>query len=118
MTLQSLQREYATTLGNHLATADEASLHRAYELGRNALGEGLGVLDLVLLHHGFDLLPGIAAGFNQVLVCFLQLVFVQFQLRLRQVQLVLDFVLLIRFRLRKCSGEVIHTLLIGGEQRL
>ena len=64
------------------------------------------------------LLPGIAAGFNQVLVCFLQLVFVQFQLRLRQVQLVLDFVLLIRFRLRKCGGEVIHTLLIGGEQRL
>jgi light-regulated signal transduction histidine kinase (bacteriophytochrome) len=51
MTLQSLQREYAATLGNHLATADEASLHRAYELGRNALGEGLGVLDLVLLHH-------------------------------------------------------------------
>jgi light-regulated signal transduction histidine kinase (bacteriophytochrome) len=51
MTLQNLQREYAATLGNHLATADEALLHRAYELGRSALGEGLGVLDLVLLHH-------------------------------------------------------------------
>jgi light-regulated signal transduction histidine kinase (bacteriophytochrome) len=48
---ESLQHEYARTLGSHLDTAEEALLHHAYELGRTALGEGVGVLDLVMLHH-------------------------------------------------------------------
>lgn len=48
---QRLQGEYAATLAGHLAKADEAGLHHAYELGRQALADGLGILDLVLLHH-------------------------------------------------------------------
>ena len=46
----SLKEEYATALVRHIAKADERALHRAYELGRKALGGGLGVLDLVTLH--------------------------------------------------------------------
>jgi light-regulated signal transduction histidine kinase (bacteriophytochrome) len=47
----SLQEDYAATLGSHLAHADEAALLHAHELGRQALSNGLGVLDLVMLHH-------------------------------------------------------------------
>jgi light-regulated signal transduction histidine kinase (bacteriophytochrome) len=47
----SLQAEYATKLGSHLARADEAALLQAHELGRKALSQGIGVLDLVMLHH-------------------------------------------------------------------
>jgi light-regulated signal transduction histidine kinase (bacteriophytochrome) len=44
-------REYLAGLASHLANANEAELTAAYELGRRALRGGLGVLDLVLLHH-------------------------------------------------------------------
>ena len=46
-----LHEEYAATLDRHLARAGEVALLQAYELGRKALKEGFGVLDLVLLHH-------------------------------------------------------------------
>ena len=48
---RSLQDEYAATLASHLAQADEAALLHAHELGRKALSDGVGILDLVLLHH-------------------------------------------------------------------
>jgi len=44
-------RLYGTALRGHLIGSGEHPLHQAYELGRRALGLGLGVLDLVLLHH-------------------------------------------------------------------
>jgi light-regulated signal transduction histidine kinase (bacteriophytochrome) len=50
-TPQIVLEEYLAGLDSHLAKADEAELTAAYELGRNALRDGLGVLDLVLLHH-------------------------------------------------------------------
>jgi len=46
-----LVKSYAAALESHLDDASEAALHEAYELGRRALNEGLGVLDLALLHH-------------------------------------------------------------------
>ncbi len=75
-------------------------------------------LCVVFLHHRFDLLPRIAACLDQVLVGFVQFVLVQFQLRLREVQLVLDLVLLIGLGLRERGGEVIYALLVGAEQSL
>ena len=42
---------YLAALGEHLAGTGESTLHKAYELGRAALEGGLGVVDLVLLHH-------------------------------------------------------------------
>ena len=42
---------YASALEGHLRQQGEKALHQAYELGRQALTEGLGVLDLTLLHH-------------------------------------------------------------------
>jgi len=51
MSRESLQEAYGKTLGSHLAKANEAALHQAYQLGRQALSDGFGVLDLVLLHH-------------------------------------------------------------------
>lgn len=51
-------RPYAVALRSHLDKSGEHPLHQAYELGRGALAQGLGVLDLVFLHHDmlFELL--------------------------------------------------------------
>ena len=42
---------YRCALADHLAGIGEAALARAYELGRRAVAEGLGVLEMVALHH-------------------------------------------------------------------
>lgn len=47
---QRLQDEYASALVAHIANGDEAALNHAYELGRQILAEGCGVLDQVALH--------------------------------------------------------------------
>lgn len=49
-TLQELDQQYALELRNYLAVAGEAALRRAYELGRRAVAEGLGVLELAAIH--------------------------------------------------------------------
>jgi signal transduction histidine kinase/CheY-like chemotaxis protein len=49
--LRGLSRPYDSALRNYLRYPGEHALHQAYELGRNALGRGAGILDLVLLHH-------------------------------------------------------------------
>jgi len=41
-----LPGRYSEALARYLASADEVVLNQAYELGRKALGEGLGVLDI------------------------------------------------------------------------
>ena len=42
---------YLTTLQNHLASAGEAPLLQAFDLGRTAFTRGLGVVDLAVVHH-------------------------------------------------------------------
>ncbi|MBW8815763.1 MAG: response regulator [Caulobacterales bacterium] len=42
---------YASALEAHLRQSGEPALHQAYELGRQAMSEGVGVLDLAQLHH-------------------------------------------------------------------
>jgi signal transduction histidine kinase/CheY-like chemotaxis protein len=42
---------YVSGLRSQLVQSGEYPLHQAYELGRQALAEGLGVVDLTLLHH-------------------------------------------------------------------
>lgn len=42
---------YASGLRSHLLRSGEPALHQAYELGRQALGEGMSVLDISLVHH-------------------------------------------------------------------
>jgi signal transduction histidine kinase len=44
-------RRYVAALGSQLGESGEQPLHQAYELGRRALGFGVGMLDLVQLHH-------------------------------------------------------------------
>lgn len=46
-----LAREYTAALRRYLQRGGEADLERAYELGRQGLVEGLGVLDMAALHH-------------------------------------------------------------------
>ena len=75
-------------------------------------------LRIMFLHHRFDLLPRIAAGLDEVLVGFVQFILVQFQLRLRKVQLVLELVLLVGLGLCERRGELIYPLLVGAEQSL
>jgi len=47
----NLVDDYASALAGHLEGAGEAALHRAYEIGRRAIAEGRGVLDVVAVHH-------------------------------------------------------------------
>jgi light-regulated signal transduction histidine kinase (bacteriophytochrome) len=42
---------YAQALGSYLCGGGEAALSRAYELGRIAVARGVGVVEVVLLHH-------------------------------------------------------------------
>ena len=43
----SLAREYAVAMQDYLAGSGEAALERAYEAGRRALAEGMGVLEIL-----------------------------------------------------------------------
>jgi len=43
--------EYVTALRSYLAGGGEAILHQAYDLARQAMAEGCGVLDLARIHH-------------------------------------------------------------------
>jgi len=48
---EAFRAEYAGSLGGYLAEADEAARLHAHELGRKALVGGVGVIDLIALHH-------------------------------------------------------------------
>jgi light-regulated signal transduction histidine kinase (bacteriophytochrome) len=48
--LCQLTDQYASALKDYLATSREIALRQAYELGRQAIGEGLGLLDIVAIH--------------------------------------------------------------------
>ena len=50
-TSPKLMEEYQAALCSYLAGGGEVALQRAYELGRSALSEGLGVLEIAALHH-------------------------------------------------------------------
>jgi light-regulated signal transduction histidine kinase (bacteriophytochrome) len=56
----SIAQQYSAGLATHIAGSSESVLLDAYELGRKAVAEGVGVLDLVNLHH--LALCGILAG--------------------------------------------------------
>ncbi|TAN40116.1 MAG: hypothetical protein EPN22_17500, partial [Nitrospirae bacterium] len=49
-TMDALGREYVAILERYVAADDEPALSRAYELGRRAMVDGLGVLDMAVLH--------------------------------------------------------------------
>lgn len=48
--MSKLQEEYEAALAAYLRDGEEAQLKTSYELGRQALAEGLGVLDMIALH--------------------------------------------------------------------
>jgi len=43
---------YGQALEKHLLRSGEQALHHAYELGRQALAQGLGIIEITLFHHG------------------------------------------------------------------
>jgi signal transduction histidine kinase len=47
---ETLERDYVVALQAYLADPEEAGLERAYELGRRALADGLGVLEMATVH--------------------------------------------------------------------
>jgi len=49
--LDRFRRDYTPLLLRYLAQQDEAGLRSAYELGRDALRDSVGLLDLVRVHH-------------------------------------------------------------------
>jgi light-regulated signal transduction histidine kinase (bacteriophytochrome) len=48
---EPFEHDFSAALAAYLARSDELALSRAYELGRRALVDGLGVLDMVSLHN-------------------------------------------------------------------
>jgi len=48
--LEGIAHEYGPALQAYLKRCDELTLSHAYQLGRRALGDGLGVMDMVSLH--------------------------------------------------------------------
>jgi light-regulated signal transduction histidine kinase (bacteriophytochrome) len=49
--IEDIRKDYAGTLSGYLIRADEGARLHAHELGRKALTGGVGVLDIVTLHH-------------------------------------------------------------------
>ncbi len=49
-TLTELEKQYALALEDYLAEGGERALERAYELGRRAIADGLGILDIAAVH--------------------------------------------------------------------
>src|SRR5205823_2679488 len=47
---RELAHDYAVALQHYLSVPEEAALARAHELGRKALTDGLGVLDMATVH--------------------------------------------------------------------
>lgn len=47
----AFQKWYAAAFRSYLLDGSESTLRTAYELGRDAVGRGLGVLDLAVAHH-------------------------------------------------------------------
>ena len=50
-TLDRLRLDYAPLLLRHLTHRDESGLKSAYELGREAMSESVGMLDLIRVHN-------------------------------------------------------------------
>ncbi len=48
--LDELEKEYASALADYIAGGGEMALERVYELGRKAIADRLGILDLVSVH--------------------------------------------------------------------
>lgn len=48
---RNLEEQYSAQLATHLAASNESVLLDAHELGRRAVTDGIGVLDLVNVHH-------------------------------------------------------------------
>jgi light-regulated signal transduction histidine kinase (bacteriophytochrome) len=44
-------KAYTSVLGEYLSGAGEAALAQAYELGRKAAGQGVGVVEMAIVHH-------------------------------------------------------------------
>lgn len=47
----ALERAYSRALAEYLAMGDESALRNAYEIGRTALAQGWGILDVAGMHH-------------------------------------------------------------------
>src|SRR5579864_9503427 len=46
-----LSRVYASALREYVSGAGETALKTAYELGRTAFNDGIGILDMAMVHH-------------------------------------------------------------------
>jgi signal transduction histidine kinase len=73
-TLPDFPVTYHEALAEYLSHPGEATLHQAYELGRAAMNAGLGIVDIIRLHHQAlleDAAKGRLAGQIQALESFL-----------------------------------------------
>jgi signal transduction histidine kinase len=69
LSLEELQREYTSALRQHLVLSDEVTLQAAYEIGRRALVEGMGVLDMAAIFHRAMVAVSTPAGAPREAAC-------------------------------------------------
>jgi hypothetical protein len=77
-TVDDMQRDYRAAFLRYLPRHDEAALHSGYLIGRNAVANGVSMLELVCVHHDVLLevlrdtpavdLADVAGGASQFLV--------------------------------------------------
>jgi hypothetical protein len=77
-TLADLRRNYRAAFLQYLPRREEAALHKAYEIGRSAVADGVSLLELAQIHHDVLLevlrdtraeeLPGIAEAASELLL--------------------------------------------------
>jgi hypothetical protein len=77
-TLTDLRRNYRAAFLQYLPRREEAALHKAYEIGRGAVADGVSILELAQVHHDVLLevlrdtraeeLPGIAEAASELLL--------------------------------------------------
>jgi hypothetical protein len=63
-TLNRLRLDYAPLMLRYLTQRDESGLKSAYELGREAMGESVGLLDVIRVHN--EVLLGVLATVRDV----------------------------------------------------
>src|SRR5713226_3299270 len=103
--------------GPLLKTTDQSPLlgRRRSIWNRRSVSVGGGFM---LLHHLLDAVFRVTAGANQILLCIVDFVLVELQLRFGEVQLVIQYFLLVTGRFRCRIGKLRHQCLIDFQKPL
>src|SRR5438552_10725888 len=84
--VENLPRDYAAAMEDYLAGGGERALRRAYELGRRAVSQGVGILEIVSIHQTWAASAGGEAAAAKAATKFLAECLSPFEMALRSFQ--------------------------------